>query len=258
MGVRAPFGGDRMGVRRGVGGTGLAGRLRRCVLAICVAVCGLAAPPAAAGETDGPLAYHASVHNGSITGSAFAVADGIAVTNAHVVRGRAPGATVKLVASAPQGASVMGLILAVSPRMDLAVLRVPKGFLPAVTGLSARSGAGARVVAAGIDASGGRSSGARLAIAGQVTVPSLDVPQFGPGLVARIPGVRPGFSGGPVLDGHGRLVGMLAAIRGGSVPAQTASGFAPRGAPAVRAEEAYVLRAADVTSEIRRLLAANR
>lgn len=110
------------------------------------------------------------------------------------------------------------------------------------------------MIAAGIDAAGGRSAGARLAIAGQVTAPSVNVPQFGPGFVARIPGVRPGFSGGPVLDGHGRLVGMLAAIRGGSVPARNASGFAPRSAPAVRAEEAYVLRAADLRAEIRRLL----
>ena len=87
-----------------------------------------------------------------------------------------------------------------------------------------------------------------------MVTPRIDVAQFGPGLIARIPGVRPGFSGGPVLDGQGRLVGMLAAIRGGSVPAQSASGFAPRSASTVRAEEAYVLRGADLGTEIRRLL----
>lgn len=246
-----------MGVRQGVGGTGLTGRLRGVFFGVCVAVTAavfVLPQVGAAGPSRTFLDYHASVHNGSITGSAFAVADGIAVTNAHVVRGRAPGATVQLVSSAPNGTSVAGRILAVSTRMDLAVLRVPPGFLPVVSGLSTAPVSGARVVAAGIDAAGGRSAGTRLTIAGQVVTPQIDVAQFGPGLIARIPGVRPGFSGGPVLDGQGRLVGMLAAIRGGSVPAQTASGFAPRSAPTVRAQEAYVLRGADLGAEIRRLL----
>ena len=246
-----------MGVRQGVGGTGLTGRLRGMLLAVCITTAGavVALPQAgSAGPSRTFLDYHASVHNGSVTGSAFAVAEGIAVTNAHVVRGRAPGATVQLVSSAPNGTSVVGRILAVSSRMDVAVLRIPAGFLPVVSGLSDTPVSGARVVAAGIDAAGGRSAGTRLTIAGQVVTPRIDVAQFGPGLIAQIPGVRPGFSGGPVLDGQGRLVGMLAAIRGGSVPAQSASGFAPRSAPRVRAEEAYVLRGADLGAEIRRLL----
>ena len=36
---------------------------------------------------------------------------------------------------------------------------------------------------------------------------------FGPGLVAWLPGARPGFSGGPLLDAGGRLVGMVTALR---------------------------------------------
>ena len=110
------------------------------------------------------------------------------------------------------------------------------------------------VTAAGIDAGEG-GAGERLALAGVVLDPREDLAAFGPGLVAWLPGARPGFSGGPLLDERGRLVGMVTAIRPaeGSGPVAAAGGGGGR--PAV---EAFALRAGEVRAEVRRLLAAGR
>jgi S1-C subfamily serine protease len=140
--------------------------------------------------------------------------------------------------------------------MDLAVLRLPPDALPSVAAEDAPGRAGLAVRGAGVDASGGPGAGERLELAGSVTRPRADLAAYGPGLVVLMPGVRPGFSGGPVLDADGRLVGMIAAIRAGGAPGAGAgvSGFAPlRRRPA---DEAFVLRAGEIRREARRLLAA--
>jgi S1-C subfamily serine protease len=204
-----------------------------------------------------PLDHHATVLNGRIMGSAFEIAEGLAVTNAHVVRGLGPGATVRLLASGRGNVHAIGQVLAVSPRMDLALLAVPPEFLPSVAATNAPRSAGLAVVAAGMDATVPGRPGPRLELKGRVVAPRADLPAFGPGLVARVPGVRPGFSGGPMLDVRGALVGMVTAIRPGprAVAPVATSGFAPTRASVATAEEAFVLRAAEVRAEVRRLLA---
>ena len=140
--------------------------------------------------------------------------------------------------------------------MDVAVIAVPGGLAPSVAGSDAPEIAGLAVIAAGIDAGGGQRGLPRLEVTGRVLHPRNDSTGFGPGLVARLPGVRPGFSGGAVFDRTGRLVGMIAAIR----PARTAaastpmaaSGFAPAQKRAPAAEEALVLRAGELRAEVRR------
>jgi S1-C subfamily serine protease len=54
-----------------------------------------------------------------------------------------------------------------------------------------------------------------------------------------MPGIRQGFSGGPVFDGGGDLVGMVAALR-------------PKGS----GSDAFILTADAVRAEARRLLGA--
>lgn len=225
------------------------GRLRRGWAGWLVAAV-LVAGQAVAGEAPAPADRHAVVVNDGLVGSAFLIEEGVAVTNRHVVRGLGIGGEVELLASGEGGARVLGRLVALSPRMDLALLRVPAGFVPPVEIAEAPTVAGMAVTATGIDAGEG-GSGARRTLAGVVLEPSEDLPAFGPGLVVWLPGARPGFSGGPLLDTGGRLVGMVTALRpvGGRSPVALAGGG--RGQPQV---EAFALRGEAVRAEARRLL----
>lgn len=253
--VRALRVGDCMGNGRGTGrargarpGRWVGFLLLLLTLAMPTAETRAAAPLRA-------LDMHAVVLNGSVVGSTFAIADGIAVTNRHVVQGLAPGARVRLLASGPGHAVSEARVLALSPRMDLAVLAVPAGALPVVTAAaSVAPAAGDAVVAAGVDASNG-PGGPRYEAQGEIVVTSAQIDAFGPGLIARLPTGRPGFSGGPLFDRQGRLLGMVTALRSGSGAVTPAAGGAPLGAPQV---EAYALRAAVVRAEVDRLLGASR
>ncbi len=200
-----------------------------------------------------PRDTHAVVLNGTVVGSAFALAAGIAVTNRHVVAGLGPGDPVLLIASRDGGGRAEGRVLAVSPRMDLAVLQVPPGLLPVVPAEDAPVRAGLVVEAAGIDASRG-GDGAVHEASGIVIDPEERIAAFGPGLIARVPGARPGFSGSALLDAGGRLVGMVTAIRDAPAiaPVRAAGNGTSRQRPTV---EAFALRAAVIRAEVRRLLA---
>jgi S1-C subfamily serine protease len=220
------------------------------MLKLCLLAAGIGGLARAEGGLR-PLDYHATVVNGSVIGSAFAVADGLAVTNRHVVAGLRPGDPVALTASAHGRVRAEARLVAISPRMDLALLRVPEGFLPQIAE-DAAPAAGLRVAAAGIDGGGGPREGALLELPGQVIDPAETIPAFGPGLVVWLPGARPGISGGPLLDGRGRLVGMVTAIRPGPAGAVPVSGFRP--ASPGSAIEAFVLRGPELRAEVRRLL----
>lgn len=187
------------------------------------------------------IEYHATVLNGRVVGSAFLIREGVAVTNSHVLRGRVPGDHVTLVTSAH--GRVPARITAISSRMDLAVLDVPGGVMTIVPTGGARVAEGQRVIAAGVDAGGPDWPGEPREASGAVIVVRSDLPAFGPGLILRMPGARPGFSGGPLLDSAGRLLGMVTAIRGGVATGREVSDT-----------EAFALRAADVRAETERLI----
>ena len=113
--------------------------------------------------------------------------------------------------------------------------------------------AGLEVTAAGIDAGDGRA-GPRFEVDGTVLEPRARIAAFGPGLIARLPAARPGFSGGPLFDRQGRFVGMVTALRPAAGARRVGGAAARAAAPA--AVEAFALRAAEVRAEVRRLLAA--
>lgn len=241
MGVRRD-----VGVRRGV----CLRRLAVTVATLLLLIDAGAEAGAAERRPARPLEHHATVYNGELVGSAFALAPGLAITNAHVVEGLEAGSSLALVASAGSQHRVPGRVIAVSRRMDLAVLAVPDDFLLPVAESNSRSIPGLAVSAAGVDASSPALP--RRALRGEIRDPRAAVTVFGPGMVVRMPGVRPGFSGGPVLDGRGALVGMIAAIRPGRPVAAAGSGFTPSGDRPP--DEALVLRAPELRAEVRRLL----
>jgi S1-C subfamily serine protease len=247
------------------GGAGLGRRLRHgtaTALALVAAgvanafvmvpLAGIAGPAAAdVWPRPGPLGHHATIVNGPITGSGFAIAEGLALTNAHVVAGRNGGDRVNVIASTGPARQAEAVVIAISRRMDLALLRIPAGFLPVVSGTDAPLRRGRALRAAGVVAGPG-GPGPRLEIEGQVASEIFSLPPYGPGMVVRLPGVRRGFSGGPVLDGDGRLVGMVAALRPAPGGAVSATGTPLTGV------EAFVLSAGEIRAETARLLAAMR
>ena len=242
--------------RHFAGGVGMSAR-RKAGVAILFAVvfavtAGLRAD---AGSRDAPepLDYHATLVNGNVVGSTFMIEEGLAVTNAHVVRGLRVGAFVHLVPSTGSRARFEGRLIAVSRSMDLALVAVSSGALALSARGDASPRAGQKVVSAGVDATGGWPA-PRLEVSGTVLQPSASQPAFGPGLVARLPGALPGFSGGPLFDMEGRLLGMVTAIRPSRGAARPASGFAPRQGIARDGTEAYVLRADAIRAEVRRLM----
>ena len=152
-------------------------------------------------------------------------ADGILVTNAHVVNG-ATQVTVTL----PDGAREQAEIVGTDPRSDLAVLRVDADNLPVPAWATADDSpeVGDTVVAIGspfgLDGS---------VTAGIVSALGRTVPSEGGTMVDLLQtdaAINPGNSGGALVDGAGRVIGVNTAIvsRGGgnegigfAIPAST-------------------------------------
>ena len=164
-------------------------------------------------------------HNGSIGAGTVWHPDGLIVTNAHVVldlrqRGYGPwrGRTVstrELYATLSDGRSLPTQIIAVDEANDLAALAVDAEDLPIITpGDSQALRPGQWVMALG------HPWGVRDALtAGVVIGASDDLPEMQTGRewIALNLRLRPGHSGGPLVDTHGRLVGINTMITGPEV-----------------------------------------
>jgi S1-C subfamily serine protease len=143
-----------------------------------------------------------------VSGSGWVAGNGVVVTNAHVVAGQ-DDTTVDSAGGPPLPAQAV----AFDARNDLAVLRVGRLNAPPLEQAEPRAGSSAAVL--GYPENGPLT--AKPARVGRTTV-VLSVDAYGRGPVPRritsLRGqVRPGNSGGPLLDPSGRVVGTLFAAR---------------------------------------------
>ena len=223
------------------------------VLALLLSLTGCAGLPAdrAAGTPAARVAasglYSVQAH-GTTVGAAVAVpcpacGGPVLVTNAHVMRQAGPWFELRPTAG---GEAVAGRLLATSTRIDLAILAPPAGSIPARTGPAPDRGA--QVWAVGPEGLG------RAIAQGPVTREALRMRQFGSGFSARL-GALMGFSGGPVVDRQGLLLGLTTALTTPSAaPVMAAlTGMDLDGLLNNDAREAFVLSIQAIEAELARL-----
>lgn len=164
--------------------------------------------------------------------------DGLIVTNAHVVSDRParrgpPRRTQSgnLSVVLPDGREVAARVIATDEDVDLAALRVDADNLPSVQlGDSHRLHAGDIVLALGFPwgVTGGATTG--IVIGTGATLPELG--DHDREWIAASLHLRPGHSGGPMVDAHGRLVGINTMMNGPdvgvAVPVHVAAAFLKR------------------------------
>ena len=151
--------------------------------------------------------------------------DGLVLTNAHVVDGRSVRVTL------PDGRVLPARVLAREPDLDLAALAVEADDLPAIKlGDSRRLRPGQLVVALGHPwgVEGAAAAGAIIGVGpAPPNFPMSDREWVVAGLR-----LRPGNSGGPLIDARGRLVGINSMMTGPevamAVPVHTAKDFLQR------------------------------
>lgn len=147
-------------------------------------------------------------------------ADGLIITNAHVVRRKS------LTVTLPDGRRLPARVLAHDSERDLAALQVDARDLPALEpGDSEHLAPGAWALAVGHP-----FGVAGAATAGVVIGSGADLPeQRGREWVAAALQLRPGNSGGPLVDAAGRVIGvntiMTGPAAGGAVPVHVVRQF---------------------------------
>jgi S1-C subfamily serine protease len=163
-----------------------------------------------------------------VTGSGFPVDTGYIVTNAHVVSG-----TYTHTILTPSGVEMKGTVVYFDPDRDVAVLYVPEfKALPLVAGPADRGTEGAVIGYPG----GGPEAVAPAVVDGKVSAEGRDI--YNSNLITREvyviqAHVRPGNSGGPLVDLDGRVLGLVFATSA-SDPSQ-----------------AYALTDAEIANDIR-------
>lgn len=158
-------------------------------------------------------------------------ADGLIVTNAHVVDGIMEGRTggrEPLSVLLPDGRELPARVLARDPAHDLATLRVEAQGLPTITlGDSQQLQPGQIVLCLGFPwgVTGGATSGVVIGVG--ASLPEVREPTQE--WIAASLHLRPGHSGGPMVDAQGQLVGINTMMNGPdvgvAVPVHVAKAF---------------------------------
>jgi V8-like Glu-specific endopeptidase len=149
-------------------------------------------------------------------GSGVVVAPGVIVTNAHVVAESEEAENVQLLVVPPEGRrGFVGTVIKVSPRQDLALLRVKGGMLPVATLSPQTVPDGADVFAVGYPGNVDMAQGLNMI---DLIMPQPPVKTQGTSSAGRssksfdtvlhTAPIATGNSGGPLFDGCGRVVGI--------------------------------------------------
>lgn len=165
---------------------------------------------------------------GLVTGSGFPVGPGYIATNAHVVSGTSTHTIL-----APGGTEMQATVIYFDPEIDVAVLYVPEyRAAPLISGPADRGTKGAVIGYPG----GGPEQISPAIVDGKVPAQGRDI--YNSNLITREiyvmqARVRPGNSGGPLVDLEGRVLGLVFATSAGD-PSQ-----------------AYALTDAEIAGDIR-------
>jgi len=141
---------------------------------------------------------------GIVFGSGFPVASGLVLTNAHVVAGT-QGTTVRM----PDGRALNARVVLFDPNRDVAILSVPRlGVAPLPEAAAQRGTTGAAIGYPG----GGDEKILPAVVDGEVQAEGRDI--YGQNLVIRHiwiteADVKPGNSGGPLVDQAGNVLGVI-------------------------------------------------
>ena len=147
---------------------------------------------------------------GQVTGSGFPVATGYIVTNAHVVSGTSAHTIIT-----PGGVEMQATVVFFDPERDIAVLYSPEfRAAPLIFGPAERGTNGAVIGYPG----GGPEQVSPAVVDGRVPARGYDI--YNSNLVTREiyviqARVRPGNSGGPLVDLEGRVLGLVFATSAG-------------------------------------------
>lgn len=139
--------------------------------------------------------------------------DGLIITNAHVIRGHQP-----LNVTLADGRTFPASVIAADDRLDLAALSINASQLPSIQlGDSRRLKPGQWVMAVGHPwgVQGAVTSGVVIGVGDHL--PEMAQMQPGREWIALSLHMRPGHSGGPVVDSEGRIVGINTMITGPDV-----------------------------------------
>jgi S1-C subfamily serine protease len=165
---------------------------------------------------------------GLVTGSGFPVAPGYIVTNAHVVSG-----TSSHTIQPPGSGELQATVIFFDPERDVAILYAPAYRGTALTfGTATRGTKGAAIGYPG----GGQETTSPAVVDGEVAAEGRDI--YNAKLVTRQilviqARVRPGNSGGPLVDLDGNVIGLVFATSAGDP------------------NQAYALANSEVTADIR-------